>query len=149
MVFKALILLTFMSSFSRINSLMCYNCGYLELPSGEKVPVTEEFGKIPFCDDFATNNNNTVLTYPVSLHCDFIRLIIIRNANCLNCKNMLLKRSLQGGCCSAFKVEIQKEGSNEVMFLSRHGAANDQDEFWANFTCGEVVSIYLLIYFVL
>ena len=78
MVFNALILLTFVSSFSCINSLMCYNCGYLELPDGEKVPVTEDFGKIPFCDDFATNDNNTVVTFPVSLYCIFIRFIMIR-----------------------------------------------------------------------
>ena len=64
-------------------------------------------------------------------------------------KKQFFKRPLQGGCCSAFKVKLQKENSSEVMFLSRHGAANDKDEFWANFTCGEVVREDLLIYFVL
>ena len=45
----------------------------------------------------------------------------------------------QGGCCSAFKVEIHEEGKDESMFLSRHGTANDEDEVWMNFTCGEAV----------
>ena len=45
----------------------------------------------------------------------------------------------QGGCCSAFKIEIHQEGTDEKMFLSRHGTANDEDEVWANFTCGEEV----------
>lgn len=79
MAFKTLILLTFLSSFTRINSLICYNCGYLELPSGEKVAVTEDFGKIPFCDDFATNQNNTMVAFPVSFHYIFIRFITISN----------------------------------------------------------------------
>ena len=50
------------------------------------------------------------------------------------------KMVFQGGCCSAFKVEIHQEGTDEKMFLSRHGTANDEDEVWANFTCGEEVS---------
>ena len=94
MVFNALILLTFVSSFSCINSLMCYNCGYLELPDGEKVPVTEDFGKIPFCDDFATNDNNTVVTFPVSLYCIFIRFIMIRIFNYLEWQLFKLKKQL-------------------------------------------------------
>jgi predicted small lipoprotein YifL len=77
MIFKSLLVLTFLSSLSRVNSLMCYNCGYLELPNGDKVAVTEEFGKIPFCDDFTTNEENTVEAYAVSLHLIFIRFIII------------------------------------------------------------------------
>ena len=55
-----LILLGLLSSFYEVNSLRCYNCGYLEKPDGEKVPVTEEFGKIPFCDDFTDNQENTI-----------------------------------------------------------------------------------------
>lgn len=90
----------------QVSSLTCFNCGYLELPDGKKVEVTEEFGKTPFCDDFTQNEENTIEAYA-------------------------------GGCCSAFKVEIHQEGSDEVMFLSRHGTANDEDEVWANFTCGE------------
>ena len=54
---------------------------------------------------------------------------------------------LQGGCCSAFKVEIHQEGSEEIMFLSRHGTANDEDEIWTDFTCGETVSKNFLTYF--
>ena len=49
--------------------------------------------------------------------------------------------SFQGGCCSAFKVEIHQEGSDEIMFLSRHGTASDEDELWTNFTCGETVRL--------
>jgi len=91
---------------SYVDCLICYNCGYLELPDGQKVPVTEEFGKIPFCNDFTTDKENTIEAYV-------------------------------GGCCSAFKVEIHQEGADETMILSRHGTASDEDETWADFTCGE------------
>ena len=74
MTFRTLILLTFLSSLSRVNSLLCYNCGYLELPDGKKVNMTEEFGKIPFCDDFTTNHENTVEAYAVSLHWIIIKV---------------------------------------------------------------------------
>jgi len=88
----------------QVSSLTCFNCGYLELSDGQKVPVTEDFGKIPFCDDFNQSEDNTIEAYV-------------------------------GGCCSAFKVEIRQGGIDEVMFLSRHGTANDEDKNWANFTC--------------
>jgi len=90
----------------QISSLTCFNCGYLEMPDGKKINVTEEFGQIPFCDDFTQNEENIIEAYA-------------------------------GGCCSAFKIEIHQEGTDEKMFLSRHGTANDEDEVWANFTCGE------------
>ena len=50
---------------SKVSSLKCFNCGYLELPDGKKVEVTEEFGKIPFCDDFTQNEENTIEAYAV------------------------------------------------------------------------------------
>ena len=71
MTFKYLLLLPFLSYLSHVNSLMCYNCGYLELPDGTKKQVTEEFGKIPFCDDFTTNEENTIEANRVSLDFDF------------------------------------------------------------------------------
>ena len=49
----------------QVSSLTCFNCGYLELPDGKKVEVTEEFGKIPFCDDFTQNEENTIEAYAV------------------------------------------------------------------------------------
>ena len=51
--------------FPQISCLTCFNCGYLELPNGKKEPVTEEFGKIPFCDDFTQNEENTIEAYAV------------------------------------------------------------------------------------
>ena len=66
MALKTVLFLSFLFSLSVVNALMCYNCGYLELPDGKKVPVTEEFGKIPFCDDFTTNQENTIEAYAVS-----------------------------------------------------------------------------------
>jgi len=105
---RTLILVTVILSnifLPQVSSLTCFNCGYLELPDGQKVNVTEDFGKIPFCEDFTQNEENTIEAYP-------------------------------GGCCSAFKVKVKNDHKDEVMFLSRHGTANDEDEVWANFTCG-------------
>ena len=65
MIIKIVFLLTFFASLDRVNCLICYNCGYMELPDGKKVPVTEEFGQIPFCDDFTSNKENTMVAYPV------------------------------------------------------------------------------------
>lgn len=45
---------------NRSDALICYSCGYLELFNGTKIPLTEDFGKIPFCNDFATSDSNTV-----------------------------------------------------------------------------------------
>ena len=58
--------LIFFASLARVNCLICYNCGYMELPDGKKVPIEEDpFGKIPFCDDFTSNKENTMVAYPV------------------------------------------------------------------------------------
>ena len=62
---KAFFLLTFFTSLVQVDCLICYSCGYLELPDGKKVPVEEEFGQIPFCDDFTSNKENTMEAYPV------------------------------------------------------------------------------------
>ena len=49
--------------------------------------------------------------------------------------------TLQGGCCSAFKLEIKDPESGETMWISRHGTASDEDEvIWNDFECGETVS---------
>lgn len=70
-------------------------------------------------------------------------LSIILSIIWISLLNILLFYNLnfcfQGGCCSAFKVEIHEEGKDEVMFLSRHGTATDEDEVWANFECSEPV----------
>ena len=68
MKFLILIFVFLSNSFlPQVSSLTCFNCGYLELPSGEKVPVTEEFGKIPFCEDFTQNEENTIEAAAVRL----------------------------------------------------------------------------------
>ena len=35
------------------------------MPDGSKVPIREEFGKVPFCEDFTTNEENTKMAYHV------------------------------------------------------------------------------------
>ena len=35
------------------------------MPDGKKVNVTEEFGLIPFCDDFTQNEENIIEAYAV------------------------------------------------------------------------------------
>ena len=62
MIGKVLSLL-FVSAFmiNSCDALICYNCGYLELINGTKVPLEEEYGDIPFCNDFASGDTNTVM----------------------------------------------------------------------------------------
>ena len=43
------------------DALICYNCGYLELINGTKIPLTEEYEDIPFCEDFTSGDTNTVM----------------------------------------------------------------------------------------
>ena len=43
------------------DALICYNCGYLELINGTKIALTEEYGDIPFCEDFTSGDTNTVM----------------------------------------------------------------------------------------
>ena len=35
------------------------------MPDGKKINVTEEFGQIPFCDDFTQNEENIIEAYAV------------------------------------------------------------------------------------
>ena len=61
MIFKVLYLFIIASYLKNADALMCFNCGYLELVNGTKVPLTEEYGELPFCNDFASGNDNTVM----------------------------------------------------------------------------------------
>ena len=56
---------------------MCFNCGYLELVNGTKVPLTEEYGELPFCNDFASGNDNTVMAGIVRIHICIIHYHIL------------------------------------------------------------------------
>ena len=61
MIFRALFLLIVLTSMANIDCLMCFDCGYLELVNGTKVPLIEEqFGKVPFCNDFAPDGPRKV-----------------------------------------------------------------------------------------
>ena len=46
---------------TNIDCLLCFNCGYLQLINGTKIPLKEEYGDIPFCDDFTSSQENTKL----------------------------------------------------------------------------------------
>ena len=70
MIFKVLCLFIVASYLKNAGALMCFNCGYLELVNGTKVPLTEEYGELPFCNDFASGNDNTVMA-------KIVRIIII------------------------------------------------------------------------
>ena len=66
MIGKVLILLISLTSMANVDCLVCFNCGYLELINGTKIPLTEEYGQIPFCNDFASSKDNTVFAKMVS-----------------------------------------------------------------------------------
>ena len=38
----------------------CFSCGYMELTNGSKIPLSEDYGEIPFCNDFVDSDVNTV-----------------------------------------------------------------------------------------
>ena len=61
MIVKVLYLFIIASYLKNADALICFNCGYLELVNGTKVPLTEEYGELPFCNDFASGNDNTVM----------------------------------------------------------------------------------------
>ena len=147
MLIKLAFLLTFYTSLVQVNCLICYNCGYLEMPDGSKVPIREEFGKVPFCEDFTTNEENTKMAYHVryrpSIKLPLDVLYKETTFKSLIINTILYYYPLQGGCCSAFKVEVKDENTQEQMWLSRHGTASDEDELWTNFTCGETVRFKL------
>ena len=64
---KALTLFVVLASLANTDALICYNCGYLELINGSKIGIKEEFGNIPFCDDFTTGDKNTEVAMMVSI----------------------------------------------------------------------------------
>ena len=68
MIFKVLYLFIIASHLKNVDALMCFNCGYLELVNGTKVPLTEEYGELPFCNDFASGNDNTVMAGIVRIY---------------------------------------------------------------------------------
>ena len=72
MIGKVLFSLTVGIAFSNAASLTddvltCYNCGYLQLINGTRIPLKEEYGNIPFCDDFASDEEMTVPAMIVSV----------------------------------------------------------------------------------
>ena len=71
MITKVLFLLAVGLTFTNAASLTddtltCYNCGYLQLTNGTKIPLKEEYGDIPFCNDFASDEGMTVPAMIVS-----------------------------------------------------------------------------------
>ena len=51
------------------SSLICYSCGYLEAVNGTKLPLDEEkYGIVPFCNDFVSSEDNTVMAGLVSVY---------------------------------------------------------------------------------
>ena len=68
MIFKVLYLFIVAIHLKNADALMCFNCGYLELVNGTKVPLTEEYGELPFCNDFASGNDNTVMAKIVRIY---------------------------------------------------------------------------------
>ena len=67
MIGKSICLFVVLSFLSNANALVCFNCGYLELINGTKVPLTEDFGVVPFCDDFTSGDKNTEVAMMVSV----------------------------------------------------------------------------------
>jgi len=60
-LFSLAVGLTFTNAASLTDdTLTCYNCGYLQLTNGTKIPLKEEYGDIPFCNDFASDEGMTV-----------------------------------------------------------------------------------------
>ena len=55
------ILLICLISFGMVESFKCFECGYFELSDGKKVPIYDRWDdmRVPFCNDFTTNANNT------------------------------------------------------------------------------------------
>ena len=59
--------LTFTNAASLTDDVLtCYNCGYLQLTNGTRVPLKEEYGDIPFCGDFASDEGMTIPAMIVS-----------------------------------------------------------------------------------
>ena len=66
-LFSLAVGLTFTNAASLTDDVLtCYNCGYLQLTNGTRVPLKEEYGDIPFCDDFASDEGMTVPAMIVS-----------------------------------------------------------------------------------
>jgi len=60
-LFSLAVGLTFTNAASLTDDVLtCYNCGYLQLTNGTRVPLKEEYGDIPFCDDFASDEGMTI-----------------------------------------------------------------------------------------
>ena len=59
--------LTFTNAASLTDDVLtCYNCGYLQLTNGTRIPLKEEYGDIPFCGDFASDEGMTIPAMIVS-----------------------------------------------------------------------------------
>ena len=53
-------------SFGTVESFQCFECGYFELPDGDRVPIHEFWGgPVEFCDDFTANATITKEVLPV------------------------------------------------------------------------------------
>ena len=66
MLFSLLVGLTLVNAIPMDDMLTCYNCGYLQLTNGTRIPLKEEYEDIPFCGDFASGDENTVPAMIVS-----------------------------------------------------------------------------------
>ena len=66
-LFSLAVGLTFTNAASLTDDVLtCYNCGYLQLTNGTRVPLKEEYGDIPFCGDFASDEGMTIPAMIVS-----------------------------------------------------------------------------------
>ena len=55
-------------SFGMVENFKCFECGYFELPDGERVPIHDRwdgYDTVEFCDDFTANATITKEALPV------------------------------------------------------------------------------------
>jgi len=95
------------------DALKCYSCGYLELINGTKIPLTEDYGTIPFCDDFAEKNETTV------------------------------EASIGGCCSAyKVDIKDEKTGDT-MWISRHGTASDEDEVIWNNFDCGETTDGYV------
>ena len=82
MISKVLYLFIITSYLKNADALICFNCGYLELVNGTKVPLTEEYGELPFCNDFASGNDNTVMASIVRINTYIVHYVLSSSLFC-------------------------------------------------------------------
>merc|ERR1711981_609905 len=91
----------------------CYECGYMETHTGERVKIPSQVEDIPFCGKDVLNGSNPTVEVPM------------------------------GGCCFAFKIEDVSEETGDKVFYNRFGGSNEPEQPWFDNTCGETADGYV------